>query len=180
MYTAASACCSCGRTSTAVLFGTAACEMHAAGVREPRLLRERLCVADIALRIFTPLLDRGRVLPASEHMQPCRVRASAQRVTVTRLSACLDRASTTVARQRVGTASWVRTRGYWVGTESTARGSFDDLPVGVFGQRVWGATSKLAQFRPRIWSWVPNRHTLCVVPARDAGYGRREAIRANM
>jgi len=57
--------------------------MHAARVREPRLLRERLCVADIALRIFTPLLDRGRLLPAGEHMQPCRVRASAQRVTVT-------------------------------------------------------------------------------------------------
>ena len=88
----------------AVLFGMAACGMYAAVVREPRLLREQPSVADIALRVFTPLLARGRVLPAGEQMQPCRVRASAQRVTVTRLSACLDRGSTTVARQRVWTA----------------------------------------------------------------------------
>ena len=48
-----------------------------------------------------------------------------------------------------------------VGIESTARGSFDGLPVGVFGQCVWGATSKLAQARPRGAPPVPTGYTLC-------------------
>ena len=59
------------------------------------------------------------------------------------------------------------------GIESTARGSFDGLPVGVFDQCVWGATSKLAHVRPRIWSRVPTRYTLCVGPAGEAVYSHR-------
>lgn len=156
-----------------MLIGTAACGMHAAVVREPQMLRERLWMAGIALRISTSTADPRVVLPLGAHIEPCRVRASANVVAVTRCSACRDRASTTVARQRVETASWVRTRGHWVGTVSTTRGSFDGLPVGVFGQCVWGATSKLAQARPRKWSWVPNRYILCVGPAREAVYGHR-------
>jgi len=120
-----------------------------------------------------PLLRPWAVLPLGERMQPCRVRASANVAAVTRCSACRDRGSTTVARQRVRTASWVRTRGHWVGTVSTARGSFDGLPVGVFGQPAWGATSKLAHVRPRIWSGVPIRYMLCVGPAAEAVYGHR-------
>ena len=149
------------------------CGMHAAAVREPQMLREQLCVADIALRLCTSTADPWAVLPLGAHIEPCRVRASANVAAVTRCSACRDRTSTTVAWQRVGTASWVRTRGHWVGTESTARGSCDSIPVGVFGQSAWGATSKLAQARPRKWSWVPTRYILCVGPAREAVYGHR-------